>query len=170
MKKSLKITGIVLAVLLAIMIIIPFAFQGKIKDLVKSEGNKMINGSFDFASLNISLFKNFPKASISLKDFWIKGANEFENDTLIQAKELTGVIDLFSLFGDEYDITKVELKDTQLNALVLPDGKANWDIMKEEEDLDDKKEAMEEASSFNIQLKQLIFKNVNICKDLLIRT
>ena len=80
MKKSLKITGIVLAVLLAIMIIIPFAFQGKIKDLVKSEGNKMINGSFDFASLNISLFKNFPKASISLKDFWIKGANEFEND------------------------------------------------------------------------------------------
>ncbi|MDD4054779.1 MAG: AsmA-like C-terminal region-containing protein [Bacteroides sp.] len=165
MKKSLKITGIVLAVLLAIMIIIPFAFQGKIKDLVKSEGNKMINGSFDFASLNISLFKNFPKASISLKDFWIKGANEFENDTLIQAKELTGVIDLFSLFGDEYDITKVELKDTQLNALVLPDGKANWDIMKEEEDLDDKKEAMEEASSFNIQLKQLIFKNVNIIYD-----
>lgn len=164
MKKTFKITGIILVVIIAIMIIVPFAFQGKIKDLVKSEGNKMINGSFDFAALNISLFKNFPKASISLNDFWLKGNDAFENDTLIQAKELTGVIDLFSLFGDEFDISKVEIKDTQLKAIILPDGKVNWDILKatEEEDKDDE---TEETSSFSIQLQQINLKNIDVIFD-----
>lgn len=164
MKKTLKITGIILAIIIVIMIIVPFAFQGKIKDLVKSEGNKMINGSFDFATLNISLFKNFPKASISLNDFWLKGSDEFENDTLIQAKELTGVIDLFSLFGDEFDISKVEIRDTQLKAIILPDGKVNWDIMKATEDTE-KEEETEEASSFSIQLQKLSLKNIDVIFD-----
>lgn len=164
MKKTLKITGIILAIIIVIMIIVPFAFQGKIKDLVKSEGNKMINGSFDFATLNISLFKNFPKASISLNDFWLKGSAEFENDTLIQAKELTGVIDLFSLFGDEFDISKIEIKDTQLKAIILPDGKVNWDIMKATEEAE-KEEATEESSSFSIQLQQLSLKNIDVIFD-----
>ncbi|NMA72915.1 MAG: AsmA family protein [Bacteroidales bacterium] len=164
MKKTFKIIGIIVAILLVIMIVLPFAFQGKIKDIVKSEGNKMINGSFDFNTLNISLFKNFPKASISLKDFWLKGSGEFENDTLVQAKEVTGVIDLFSLFGDEYDISKIEIKDTHLKAIILPDGKVNWDILKE----DDKAEEIEEVaekSSFKIQLKKLNLKNIHIIYD-----
>ncbi|NLZ72240.1 MAG: AsmA family protein [Bacteroidales bacterium] len=164
MKKTFKIIGIIFAILLVIMIVLPFAFQGKIKDIVKSEGNKMINGSFDFNTLNISLFKNFPKASISLKDFWLKGSDEFENDTLIQAKEVTGVIDLLSLFGDEYDISKIEVKDTQLKAIILPDGKVNWDILKDDDAAEEIEEVTEE-SSFNIQLKKLSLKNIHIIYD-----
>ena len=68
MKKGFKITAIVIGVILILMFLLPFAFRGKIEGIVKSEGNKMLNGHFDFSSLDISLFRNFPKASVTLND------------------------------------------------------------------------------------------------------
>lgn len=71
----------------------------------------MLNAQFDFRSLDISLFRNFPKASITLSDFWLRGVGEFENDTLVQAGEVVAAIDLLSLFGDSgYDISKYKSK------------------------------------------------------------
>ena len=48
MKKFAKITGIVLACLLGVLIVVPIAFQGKIKEIVISEGNKLLNAEFGF--------------------------------------------------------------------------------------------------------------------------
>ena len=61
MKKGLKIAAIVVGVLLLLMLILPFAFRGKITTLVKTEGNKMLNTEFDFKTLDISLFRHFPR-------------------------------------------------------------------------------------------------------------
>ena len=85
MKKGLKIAAITVGVIIILMLLLPFAFKGKIADIVKTEGNKMLNAQFDFERLNISLFRNFPQASVTLEDFWLKGAGEFANDTLVQA-------------------------------------------------------------------------------------
>ena len=131
MKKGLKIAAITVGVIIILMFLLPFAFQGKIADIVKTEGNKMLNAQFDFKNLNISLFRNFPQASVTLEDFWLKGTGEFANDTLVQAGEVTAAVNLFSLFGDSgYDISKIFIEDTKLHAIILPDGRANWDIMK----------------------------------------
>lgn len=62
MKKGLKIAAIVVGVIIILMLLLPFAFQGKIAGIVKTEGNKMLNAQFDFKKLNISLFRNFPQA------------------------------------------------------------------------------------------------------------
>ena len=88
MKKALKIAGITVGVILILLLVLPFAFQGKIEKIVKQEGNKMLNAQFDFSALNISLLRNFPSASVTLEDFYLKGTGAFENDTLIQAGEL----------------------------------------------------------------------------------
>ena len=53
MKKGLKITAIVIGVILILMLLLPFAFRGKIEGIVKTEGNKMLNARFDFSSLDI---------------------------------------------------------------------------------------------------------------------
>ena len=165
MKKVLKITGIVLAVILLLMIVLPFAFKGKIEGIVKTEGNKMLNATFDFESLSISLFKNFPKASVTLNDFWLKGINEFENDTLVQAAQLTATINLASLFGNSgYDISRISIKDTQAKAIVLKDGKVNWDIMKSDE-TEEGAELQEETSPFKVQLRQLTVDNMSVIYD-----
>lgn len=164
MKKGLKITTIAVGVLLLVMLILPFAFKGKIESIVKSEGNKMLNAQFDFSSLSISLFKNFPKASVSLNDFWLKGIEEFENDTLVKAGKLTVAIDLFSLFGENFEISKVEIKDTWAEAIVLSDGKVNWDIMKSSGEEEVQEEVTEE-SAFKISLKELSINNLNLIYD-----
>ena len=42
MKKALKIAGITVGVILILLLVLPFAFQGKIEKIVKQEGNKML--------------------------------------------------------------------------------------------------------------------------------
>ena len=51
MKKGFKITAIVIGVILILMFLLPFAFRGKIEGIVKSEGNKMLNGHFILVAL-----------------------------------------------------------------------------------------------------------------------
>ena len=167
MKKGLKIAAIVVGVIIILMLLLPFAFQGKIAGIVKTEGNKMLNAQFDFKKLNISLFRNFPQASVTLEDFWLKGAGEFANDTLVQAGEVTATINLFSLFGDSgYDISKVFIEDTRLHAIVLPDGHVNWDIMKPDTtDTQETPATEEESSPFKVKLQRFVIKNMNLIYD-----
>lgn len=165
MNKGLKISAITLGVIIILMLLLPFAFQGKIAGIVKTEGNKMLNAQFDFKKLNISLFRDFPKASISLEDFYLKGTGAFANDTLFQAGEVTASINLFSLFGNSgYDISKIVIEDTRLHAIVLPSGQVNWDIMKP-----DTTEANltpeTETATFKIKLQSFIVKNMSLIYD-----
>ena len=84
----------------------------------------MLNAEFGFDGLNISLFKEFPKASVGLEGFWLKGINEFENDTLLYAGEAQVAVDVMSLFGDTgFDISKVLLANTKVKAIVLDNGR-----------------------------------------------
>ena len=167
MKKGLKIAAIVVGVIIVLMLLLPFAFQGKIAGIVKTEGNKTLNAQFDFKKLNISLFKNFPKASITLEEFWLKGVGEFANDTLVQADEVTATVNLLSLFGDSgYDISKISIKDAKLHAIVTPDGKVNWDIMKPDTAATAAEKEKEQSSSpFRIKLKRFVVKNVDLIYD-----
>lgn len=164
MKKGLKITGIVIAVILILLLVLPLAFKGKIETLVKTEGNKMLNGQFDFRSLNISLLRHFPQASLTLEDFWLKGEGDFATDTLVKAGELTATVNLFSLMGSNYEISRIYVEDTYLYAIVLEDGRANWDVMKTDSTAT-VEETTEESSPFAISLKKVKFDNVNLVYD-----
>lgn len=164
-KKTMKIAGITLGVILLLLLILPFAFQGKLAKLVKEEGNKMLNAQFDFRTLNISLLRNFPSASVSLEDFWLKGTGSFENDTLIQAGELTAAVNLFSLFGDGgYDISRIIVKDTRVHAIVLEDGRPNWDVMKPSPDAETPEDETAQET-FRIKLQKLSVDNLSVVYD-----
>lgn len=164
-KKTMKIVGITLGVILLLLLILPFAFQGKLAKLVKEEGNKMLNAQFDFRTLNISLLRNFPSASVSLEDFWLKGTGPFENDTLIQAGKLTAAVNLFSLFGDGgYDISRIIVKDTRVHAIVLEDGRPNWDVMKPSPDAETPEDETAQET-FRIKLQKLSVDNLSVVYD-----
>lgn len=164
----MKIAGIILGVILLLLLILPFAFQGKIEKIVKEEGNKMLNAQFDFRTLNISLFRNFPSASVTLEDFWLKGTGEFEKDTLIQAGELTAAVNLFSLFGNSgYDVSKIVIVNTRVNAIVLKDGHVNWDVMKTSSGSDNNTEELpvERNTSIRVKLQKLAVDNLTVIYD-----
>ena len=164
MKKILKIAGIILLAVILLIVTVPYLFKDKIEALVKEEGNKMLNAYFDFGNLDISLIKNFPLASLTLEDFYLKGVGQFENDTLLAADEITAAVNVMSLFGDEgFDIQKVLLDEVSVKAIVMPDGSVNWDVMKESEDSAGTEEG--ESSPFRIKLQKLTLKDFNLVYD-----
>ena len=136
MKKGLKIFAIVIVALLVIIIaaafIIPYAFKDKIRDKVISEINGTVNAKVSFADYKLSLFKAFPYAAFSLSDLSVTGTGGFELDTLAAVKSADIVFNLRSLFGGKaYEIKSISVNQPLINAIVLEDGRANWDIMKE---------------------------------------
>ena len=165
MKKLLKIAGITIAAIIILLMVLPLALKGKVETIIKQEGNKMLNAQFDFESLDISLLSQFPLASITLENFWLKGIGEFENDTLLNAGELTAAVNLASLFGDSgYEISKIIINDTKVKAIVLEDGRPNWDVMKA--DSTATTETTDTASTpFRIQLKKLSVDNLTLIYD-----
>lgn len=167
MKKAFKITGIAIVAIIVLLMVLPMAFKGKIETIVKQEGNKLLNAQFDFDNLDISLLSNFPQASITLEDFWLKGIGDFENDTLLQAGELTAAVNLMSLFGDGgYEISKIIIDNTKAKAIVLEDGRPNWDVMKVDSTATETVEETDSTSSpFRIQLKKLNIDNLTLIYD-----
>lgn len=166
MKKILKISGVVLAIVLVILITIPYLFSGKIETLVKKEANAMLNAELNFSSLNLSLIRNFPKASISLNDFYIKGNAPFEKDTLVSGKDLTATINLFSLFGDSgYTIDKILLDESKVKAIVLKDGQVNWDIMKSSEESANEENEQDNSEGFSLKINRVAIDDFSLIFD-----
>ena len=170
MKKIFKITGIILVVIILLLVALPYFFKDKIEVLIKEEGNKLLNAEFDFSSLDISLIRKFPLASVTLENFYLKGVGEFENDTLVDIEKFSVSVNMLSLFGDEgFDISEVLLYGASLKAVVLPDGTVNWDVMKESDTVDVQPEdtvvTEEESSPFRIKLKKFALNDFSLVYD-----
>ncbi|MDL2323184.1 AsmA family protein [Bacteroidales bacterium OttesenSCG-928-A17] len=161
MKKFLSIAAIVVAAILLILIILPFAFKGKIVEVAKKEVNKTMNARIDFESLGLNFFKSFPHATVSLSNFYISGVDEFEGDTLLFSKKISATVNLSSLFGESgYEISKIDIDGTKVHVIVLEDGKANWEIMESSVEAEEAEEISE--SDFRLQLKKLSINNSDI--------
>ncbi|MCL2133758.1 MAG: AsmA family protein, partial [Bacteroidales bacterium] len=161
MKKALKIIGFSLLSLNALLLIAPFLFKGKIIEFVKKEANSQLNATLNFDNVGLSFIKNFPKATISLNDLSIVGKDEFEGDTLVFAKTVSVTVNLASIFGSSgYEISKILLDKPLVNAIVLQDGKANWDIMKASEEISEPEDTT--SSSMKLLLRNLTINKANI--------
>ncbi|MBL7739476.1 MAG: hypothetical protein JNK14_09670 [Chitinophagaceae bacterium] len=152
-RKTLKITGITLLVLIAALFLIPVLFKKQITNLVKREINSSITAKVDFNNVSLSLFRHFPKISILLNDLSVVGLNEFAGDTLIAAKTLDASVNLISAIkGENIKVYGVYLESPRIHALVNKEGKANWDIAKESSDTATSAEAA--PSEFKMNLKK----------------
>ncbi|MGC3976871.1 MAG: AsmA-like C-terminal region-containing protein [Paludibacteraceae bacterium] len=161
-KKSRKPLAIVFSVILFVLVamaITPVLFKGKIMEVAKKELNKQLNAKIDFKTLKVSLFRNFPNASISLRELKVIGLGDFSKDTLVQGKDINLVVNLKSLFSDSgYEVKNVEINDIKVFAHVLKDGRTNWDIMKS----DSTAKEDTTASKFALKLKNFSINNADI--------
>jgi hypothetical protein len=131
MKKLLKITAIVVLFLLVLLLVVPFAFRGKIVNVAKSQINSSLNAKTDFDGLTLSLFRNFPNVSVGVKNLYISGINDFKGDTLFSVRSFEIVVDLISAIKMEnIKIRRIFMDKPRVYARVLSDGRVNWDIMK----------------------------------------
>ncbi|MDR1120595.1 MAG: AsmA family protein [Dysgonamonadaceae bacterium] len=161
MKKFLIVSGITLAVIMVLLLVLPFLFQGKIKEIVKAEANRLLTVQVDFKSVNLSFIRNFPNATVAIKGLTLTGTEEFASDTLLQSKELSATVNLASLFGDGgYEVKKILIDKTALYAKILENGKANWDIMKSDSTETSPEDTT--TTAFKLQLQKLTLNGVDI--------
>lgn len=153
MKKALKITGYTLLTLIALAFLIPIVFKKQVQALVKKEINKTLDAKVDFKDVKLSLFRNFPKATISIKGLTVVGKNFYAKDTLIASDRIDITTGLFSVLkGKEIKVYGLYLKSPRIHLLVNEFGKANWDIAKVSTDTSNKTDTS--ASSFKLTLKK----------------
>lgn len=165
MKKFLKIFGIILALLLASMIILPMVFKGKIVEIVKTEINNSVNAKVDFEDFSLSLFRSFPDFSFGIEGLSVVGNQPFENDTLTYIKKIYLTLDLSSVFsGETYEIKSILIDEPVVNVKILRDGKANYDIAIEDSTAIEGEESTE-SSAFSMKMKKFKVENAKIIYD-----
>ncbi|MGC8865591.1 MAG: AsmA-like C-terminal region-containing protein [Bacteroidales bacterium] len=161
MKKALKITGLVVIVLLALLLTLPLLFSGKIKQAVKDQAATYIDAKVDFGKISLSLIRNFPNLSLSVYDLTLAGNGKFEGDTLTRVPRLTLVVDLFSAIkGSTYEIKSIKAYDPFIYLKVLPDSAANWDIYKAPATTD-----TTAPSAFTLKMKSVEINNATVVYD-----
>ncbi|HRG04348.1 MAG TPA: AsmA family protein, partial [Paludibacteraceae bacterium] len=135
-RRTKKTAAVVLSVILLLVLtfaVLPFVFKDKVMEIARRELNKRLTAEVNFRDLKISFIRSFPDASVSLKDLYIVGKDDFEGDTLLMSKDVNLVINLKSLFGDTgYEVKRMQINDSKVLAHVLKDGRANWDIFPED--------------------------------------
>lgn len=162
MKKALKIIGIIVVVIFLLLLILPFAFKGKIVELIKSEANKNIKAEVNFSDVDLSLIRNFPNLSVSIDDLSVIGVEPFAGDTLAYMQALNLTLDVMSVIkGDQIQIKKIQLNKPNINVLVLEDGRANYDIALESEE-EDEPEETESGESIDLSIDQYEIKDGRI--------
>lgn len=130
-KKILKFTGISLGLLLVTGFTIPFLFEKQIKEKIKATANKSINATLDFTEADLSLFKNFPNATISLEKLVIINKAPFKGDTLVSLDQLQlkmSVLELFNSDTEPMKISGLTSKNGLINIIRNKDGIGNYDI------------------------------------------
>jgi uncharacterized protein involved in outer membrane biogenesis len=120
MKKAFKITGIVVGTVLLLLIVLPFAFKGKIVERVKTEINKSLNAQVEFGAFRLSFIRSFPDVLVRVDELKIIGVGPFEKDTLAAIGRTGVTVDLFSLFRESgYEVKSVRLDQPNILLKVL---------------------------------------------------
>ena len=160
MKKVFKIIGITLLIILALLIAIPFAFQGQIKDMVKRFINENLNAKVEFSDVSLSFIRDFPNAHVSVSDLVITNFEPFKDETLVTAKNIAfsmSIKELFKTNGEEpIIINSIAVNETLLTLKTDKFGQTNFDIAKEEKEQASTKP---ESGSFAFDIENYSIKN-----------
>lgn len=131
MRKFLKITGIVLGVVLLLLFLAPFLFEDQLKDLVQKTINKNLDAEVTFVDMDVSLFRNFPDATVAIEDLLVINHAPFKGDTLAFSEEVVlemSVMELFNSAGEPMKVDALAINNTFLNLKIDSLGNANYDI------------------------------------------
>lgn len=154
MKKFLKWTAIVLGIIIVALAAAPFLFKDKIQQMVIRAINNNLEATVDFDKIDLSLFRSFPMANVSIQKLSVINKAPFEGDTLVYSDRIDlkmSVKELFKSADETIEVEYFSIKDTQVNLIFNPDGLGNFDIaIKSDED---KEEDTSEDSGFSMKLQ-----------------
>lgn len=158
LKKILKIVGIVLLLLVISAFAIPYFFKDQIKAKILTAINEKVDAKVAFADADLSLFRNFPNASVNIEKLSIINKAPFEGDTLVSFEELNlkmAIGQLFNSDDEPMQIDGIDSKNGLINIIINKDGVGNYDIaLKEESKADDGK-----SKPLSLKIKEYAVEN-----------
>ena len=171
--------GIIFLIFL-ILFTVPIIFKKQIKAKFEQTINSSVNATVKFTDYKLGFFKDFPNLTFSLENMSVTGVGKFEGDTLAAFKSFDLAFNLMSIFSKSgYEVKSIIVDHAKVNALVLKNGKVNWDITKPSvstaqpgqvepaanstpESAPAKSSTSSSGSSFKIMLRKLEIKNSSI--------
>ena len=144
MKKALKITGIVLASLVGVVLIVVgvaaalVISSGWLTKQVKKYAPEFITCEMELGKADLTLFKTFPDVGIDIENVaLLNPMTGSPSDTLANIDDLTVVLDLKKLLKEkEIVIRKCILEDAFVNLYTDTLGNNNFNVFKTKEDND----------------------------------
>ncbi|MFV8373775.1 AsmA-like C-terminal region-containing protein [Flavobacterium sp. LB1P71] len=162
LKKILKIIGILIVLLALSLFAIPYFFKDQIKAKIAAAINEKVDAKVTFADADLSLFKNFPNANVTLDKLVIINKAPFEGDTLISLGELNlkmSIKELFKGKNEAMNIDGITSKNGLINILFNKDGIGNYDIaLKDDKTKDDGKSSPLSLKIQNYKIENFKFK------------
>jgi len=152
LKKTIIITGSIILLFAGSLFAIPYFFKDQIKAKIIDAINRKVDAKVSFADADLSLFKNFPNANVTIEKLAIINKAPFEGDTLISLGELNlkmSVKELFKGDNEPINIDGINSKNGLINILFNKDGIGNYDIAIKEEGKEDKSKS--KPLALNIQ-------------------
>ncbi len=153
LKKILKAVGIFLLVLIIALAAAPFLFKDKIKQLVLKSINENVDAKVAFEDVDLSLFKSFPRANVTIDKLSIINKAPFEGDTLLYSGEVNlkmSIRELFKGEGEPMNIESFTSTNGIVNILFDKNGLGNFDIAIKDEK-DKKEDSESKPFAMNIQ-------------------
>ncbi len=128
---------LLLIVLAGTAVTLVVVYEDEVKLAVIDELNKHLNAEvkIDPANIDLTVIKTFPNAAIEFKDAMAYEAlQKKERDTLFTAGLIALRFNLMDLFHKNYHITRIDIKDGEVNLKVDKNGKENYVFWKSTKD------------------------------------
>jgi hypothetical protein len=152
LKKVLKGLGIFLLVTIIALAAAPFLFKDKIKEMIAKTLNENVNANIAFEDVDLSLFKSFPQAHVTIDKLSIINKAPFAGDTLLYAGETNVTMSVKELFkgeGETMSLESFSAVDGIVNIIFNKEGLGNFDIALKE--AEEKKPSDSKPFSLDIQ-------------------
>jgi len=153
-KRIILISIIFLAIIAGGLFLIGTYYADETEQLIVSEINKTLNIEISVKDVELSLFSNFPNASLNFTELQTKEQSGSNSKSLLNAKKVSLLFNVYDIIKGDYKIERILLKDAFLNIIVHEDGTNNLMVRRKSDST--------QTGNVNINLQEVIFRNVEI--------
>ncbi len=136
--------------------LLAYFYEDEIGKKAITELSKSLKTDLRVKKVDLSVFSNFPEASVNLNGILLEDTRKKE---LLKAERLSFTFGVWSLFGDNIEVKSVVIENGVLNLYTDVRGKTNYEILKENESTE-KAAPQEETAGFAISLQEALLQNV----------
>lgn len=125
--------------LVTLITVLLHIYEDDIKQFAIDKLNKHLTTELKVQSIELSLFHDFPRASLEFRNVLINDAykNQKSNDTLLFSQRAFCSFNIWDIWNGDYKVKRLAFEKSKLNLRISKDGEPNYNIIKEDVDTTD---------------------------------